>query len=132
MHPLWQQKKLREFCVQKGIHISAYSPLGALGVFWGTDKVLEAEEIKRIAQSMGKSRAQVCLRWAFQQGVSFVPKSFNKERLKENMEIFDWCLSVEDMEKLSLLPQERLVLVHALVSPTSFYKSHADFWDGEV
>lgn len=59
MHPLWQQRKLREFCKEKGIHISAYSPLGGLGVFWGSDKVLEAEQIKRIAQSMGKSRAQV-------------------------------------------------------------------------
>ncbi|RRT77672.1 hypothetical protein GW17_00006094 [Ensete ventricosum] len=172
VHPIWQQRKLRDFCSEKGIHVSAYSPLGAVGVFWGSDAVLECEEVKRIAQSMGKSRAQVnkllplpcaerkhcstkscrqliidlistipyrlmygqvCLRWGVEQGVSVVVKSFNKERLKENMEIFDWRLKEEDKERLSLIiPQKRLILVEPFISPNGFYKSHADFWDGDV
>ncbi|CAL9073215.1 unnamed protein product [Musa textilis] len=59
VHPVWQQRKLRDFCSEKGIHVSAYSPLGAVGVLWGSNAVLECEEVKRIAESMGKSRAQV-------------------------------------------------------------------------
>ncbi|KAF9624241.1 hypothetical protein IFM89_009040 [Coptis chinensis] len=61
MRPYWQQKELRDFCAKNGIHVSAYSPLGGKGT--------------------------ISLRWAFEQGVSFVPKSFNKGRMKENMEI---------------------------------------------
>ncbi|RWW41897.1 hypothetical protein BHE74_00052591 [Ensete ventricosum] len=59
INPVWQQRKLRDFCSEKGIHVTAYSLLGAVGVFWGSNAVLECEEVKRIAESMGKSRAQV-------------------------------------------------------------------------
>lgn len=132
MHPLWQQTKLREFCEEKGIHISAYSPLGGKGVIWGTPAVLENEEIRSIAASLGKSVAQVCLRWAFQSRVSFLPKSFSKERLKENMEIFDWELSDTNMKRLSQLPQTRMVLALPYVSPNGVYKSCEELWDGEL
>ena len=53
MHPLWQQSKLREFCAEKGIHVSAK------GVMWGCNAVFEDEVINKIAQSTGKSIAQV-------------------------------------------------------------------------
>lgn len=132
LHPLWQQRKLREFCKEKGIHVSAYSPLGGNGVLWGTLAVLENEEIKSIAHSIGKSVAQVCLRWAFQSGVSFLPKSFNKERLKENMDIFDWELSEKEMMKINALPQKRMVLALPYVSPNGVYKSCEELWDGEL
>ena len=59
MNPLWQQKKLREFCDKNGIHITAYSPLGAKGTLWGTDRVMECEVLKEIADGIGKSLAQV-------------------------------------------------------------------------
>lgn len=132
MHPLWQQTKLREFCAEKGIHVSAYSPLGGIGVMWGTPAVFENEEIRSIAASLRISVAQVCLRWAFQSRVSFLPKSFNKERLKENMEIFDWELSDADMRRLNHLPQTRMVLSLPFVSPNGVYKSCEELWDGEL
>ncbi|KAF8395083.1 hypothetical protein HHK36_019023 [Tetracentron sinense] len=59
MNPLWQQKKLRQFCREKGIHITAYSPLGAKGTLWGTDKVMECEVLKEIGDARGKTVAQV-------------------------------------------------------------------------
>lgn len=59
MNPLWHQKKLREFCEEKGIHITAYSPLGARGTLWGTDWVMESDVLKSIARAKGKSVAQV-------------------------------------------------------------------------
>ncbi|KAL5705604.1 3''-deamino-3''-oxonicotianamine reductase [Ranunculus cassubicifolius] len=132
MHPLWQQRKLTEFCTDKNIHASAYSPLGGRGVLWGSNIVFDSEQIKYIAQAKGKSIAQICLRWGFEQGVSIIPKSFNKDRLRENMEIFDWELSKEEVEKISLLPQNRIFTGEYLVSPTGPFRSVDELWDGEI
>ncbi|KAF9624109.1 hypothetical protein IFM89_007807 [Coptis chinensis] len=132
MHPLWQQRKLRDYCAEKGIHVSAFSPLGGKGAFWGSNAVFDSEQIKQIAQAKGKSVAQICLRWAFENGVSFLPKSFNKERLKENMKIFDWELSNEELQKMSTLPQSRIFTLEFLVSEDGPFKSVSDLWDGEM
>ena len=61
MNPLWQQKKLREHCKEKGIHITAYSPLGAKGTLWGSNRVMESEVLQEIAQAHGKSVSQVVI-----------------------------------------------------------------------
>ena len=50
MNPVWQQKKLREFCKEKGIHITAYSPLGGKGIPWGTNRVMVWEVLKEIGE----------------------------------------------------------------------------------
>ena len=59
MSPLWQQKRLREFCKERGIHVTAYSPLGGKGTIWGSNQVLENEVLKEIAKERGKTVAQV-------------------------------------------------------------------------
>uniref|UniRef100_A0A2C9UFP1 NADP-dependent oxidoreductase domain-containing protein n=1 Tax=Manihot esculenta TaxID=3983 RepID=A0A2C9UFP1_MANES len=59
MNPLWQQKKLRDFCGRKGIHVSVYSPLGGKGTLWGTNLVLDCKVLKEIADAKAKSIAQV-------------------------------------------------------------------------
>ena len=59
MNPVWQQKKLREFCKEKGILISVYSPLGGKGTLWGTNLVMDCECLKQIAHDKGKTHAQV-------------------------------------------------------------------------
>lgn len=56
---MWQQQKLRKFCEEKGILVSVYSPLGAIGTSWGSDRVLECQVLKDIAHSKGKTVAQV-------------------------------------------------------------------------
>ncbi|KAJ9708660.1 hypothetical protein PVL29_000604 [Vitis rotundifolia] len=132
MNPLWQQKRLREFCAEKGIHITAYSPLGAKGTLWGTDRVMECEVLKEIARETGKSIAQVCLRWVYEQGVSLLVKSFNKERIKQNLEIFDWELSAQDLEKIIQIPQFKGFPGVEFVCQTGPYKSLVDLWDGEI
>jgi diketogulonate reductase-like aldo/keto reductase len=65
MNPLWQQKKLREFCEKKGIHITAYSPLGGKGTPWGTNWVMDSQELKDIAIAKGKTTAQVIHNYLF-------------------------------------------------------------------
>ncbi|KAL1807227.1 non-functional NADPH-dependent codeinone reductase 2-like [Daucus carota subsp. sativus] len=132
MNPAWQQGKLREYCQANGIKIAAYSPLGAAGAFWGTKDVLESKVLMGIAESKGKSVAQIALRWAYEQGVIIVTKPHNKERLKQNLEIFEWGLSEEESMKIAALPQRRAGLGHMFISDTGPFKSVEDIWDGEL
>ncbi|KAK7818966.1 non-functional nadph-dependent codeinone reductase 2 [Quercus suber] len=132
MNPLWQQKKLRESCKNKGIRITAYSPLGAKGTLWGTNWVMECEVLKQIAEATGKTIAQICIRWVYEQGVSVLVKSFNKDRMKENLDIFDWKLSPEDLEKISQIPQRKGFPGLEFISEEGPYKSLSELWDGEI
>ncbi|XP_054819683.1 NAD(P)H-dependent 6'-deoxychalcone synthase-like [Prosopis cineraria] len=122
-NPCWQQKRLREYCKAKGIIVTAYSALGAKGASWGTNEVLHNELLKEIAQAHGKSVAQVCLRWAYEQGVSFALKSYIKERMKQNLEIFEWSLVEDDHEKISQIKQ-----LHSFDGSTSSLEA---LFDGE-
>ncbi|TMW96462.1 hypothetical protein EJD97_007311 [Solanum chilense] len=120
MNPIWQQKELREFCNAKGIHIIAFSPLGAYNTTWGHNRVMECDVLIQIAKSKGKTIAQVALRWIYEQGASLVVKSLNKERMKENLQIFDWSLSHRDLEKISELPQHKGFVMASLFGPHDF------------
>ncbi|KAK7411618.1 hypothetical protein VNO78_03053 [Psophocarpus tetragonolobus] len=125
MNPTWQQKKLREYCQAKGIIITAYSPLGAVGCMWGSNNVVDNKLLKEIAKAHGKSFAQVCLRWLYELGVTFAVKSYHNERMKQNLEIFDWSLTKDDFEKIDQIKQHR---VNKDMVATKFI---ADLWEGE-
>ncbi|XP_061358175.1 protein REDOX 2-like isoform X2 [Gastrolobium bilobum] len=131
MNPSWQQGKLREFCKQEGIHVSAWSPLGAYKTSWGSNAVMENPILMEIARARQKSVAQVALRWIYEQRTSPIAKSFNKERMKQNLEIFDWELSQEELQKLSQIPQRRTVTGEQFVSENGPFKSLEELWDGE-
>ncbi|XP_016444971.1 D-galacturonate reductase-like [Nicotiana tabacum] len=121
MNPMWQQKQLREFCKAKGIQITAYSPLGSNNTLWGDNRVVECDVLTEIAKSKGKTTAQVALRWVYEQGVNLVTKSFNKERMKENLQIFDWSLCEEESKKISELPQRRGFSMASLYGPHDIF-----------
>ncbi|MED6215991.1 hypothetical protein PIB30_003191 [Stylosanthes scabra] len=122
LNPAWQQKNLREFCKGKGIVVTAYSPLGSKeSLYWGTNDVMESEVLKQIADAHTKSVAQVSLRWLYEQGVTFAVKSFNRDRIKENSEIFDFSLTSDDNHKIDQIKQERKVKKFVI----------ADLWDEE-
>ncbi|KAI4305695.1 hypothetical protein L6164_029046 [Bauhinia variegata] len=108
MNLAWQQKKLRDFCKANGIIITAFSPLRK-GASRGPNEAMDNDVVKEIADAHGKSSAQVCLRWLYEQGVTFVPKSYNKERMNQNLQIFDWSLTEEDYEKINQVKQQRLI-----------------------
>ncbi|KAJ9554343.1 hypothetical protein OSB04_018388 [Centaurea solstitialis] len=116
MNPLWQQKKLNEFCKKNGILLTGYSPLGAFGSVWGHNRVMECDVLKDIANSKGKTVAQISLRWMYEQGVSFVVKSFNTERMKQNLDIFDWSLTEEESIKISQIPQQKHTYLRLMVT----------------
>lgn len=108
MNATCQQKELREYCKQNGILVTAYSPLGTASAASGGNRILDNEILIDIAKSHGKSVAQVALRWLYEQGVGFVVRSFNKDRIKQNLEIFDWSLTQDDLEKISQIKQIRV------------------------
>ncbi|XP_043719851.1 methylecgonone reductase-like [Telopea speciosissima] len=129
MNPTWQQKKLKKLCDENGIHVSAWSPLGANGAHWGSFAVMKNPILEEIAVTKGKSVAQVSLRWINQQGATPIVKSFNEERMKENLQIFDWELTQEELDKISQIPQKRGSAGEMFVSPNGPYKSLEELWD---
>ncbi|KAI9087327.1 hypothetical protein K1719_030647 [Acacia pycnantha] len=132
MNTSWHQGKLREFCKQKGIHVSAWSPLAAYGSKWGSNSVMENPVLKEIAEARNKSIAQIALRWIYEQGASAIVKSFNPERMKQNLEIFDWELSKEESNKISQIPQRKVYRGEMFLSENGPYKSFEELWDGDV
>jgi len=96
-HPYLQQKELREFCKKHDIRVEAYSPL------MNGREVLQNEVIAEIAEQKGKTPAQVILRWHLQSEMVVIPKSVTPSRIEENLNVFDFELSKEEMEKIESL-----------------------------
>jgi diketogulonate reductase-like aldo/keto reductase len=92
-HPLLYEKQLAEFCNANRIAVTAYCPLAR-------GKVLDEPTIKEIAGQKEKSPAQVALRWSFQKGNIIIPKASSRKHLAENLDIFGFALSQEDMDKI--------------------------------
>ncbi|KAI3955652.1 hypothetical protein MKW92_004895 [Papaver armeniacum] len=134
MNPVWQNLKLRDFCKANSIILTAYSPLGGKGTPWGSNAVHEERVLHEIAEAKGKTHAQVCLRWIFEQGASLLVKSYNEQRMKENMMIFDWELTQDEREKISKIPQRRGLPGDIFVSELEAapFKTIEELWDGEV
>ncbi|KAI3843982.1 hypothetical protein MKX03_000347 [Papaver bracteatum] len=132
MTPVWQNLKLRDFCKANNIYLTAYSPLGARGTPWGSTAVYEERVLHEIAEAKGKTHAQVGLRWVYEQGVSLIVKSFNELRMKENMMIFDWELTEDELQKIGKIPQRRGLPGDSFVSEAASFKTVEEFWDGEV
>ena len=95
-HMFWQQYNLHEWMVKYNVQHEAWGPLAQhrLG------EILEHPVVKQIAENYGKTPVQVALRHHVQRGIVVIPKSVHKERMKENIDIFDFELSVDEMEQL--------------------------------
>ena len=79
----------------------AWGPLGGQGV----DGIVKSEEQATIGAKYGKSAAQVALRWLTQRGIVAIPKSSHKERMAQNLDIFDFALTEDDMAQIAKLNQ---------------------------
>ncbi|KAG0555894.1 hypothetical protein M758_11G009300 [Ceratodon purpureus] len=131
VHPLWRQEKLREYCKQKGIVITAYSPLGAPNNSYGINDVLTNSTINEIAQRLNKTLAQVILRWLYEKGVSFVVRSYTRTRLEENFNVLDCTLSAADIQMMdSISEQKKAVHGRDFIQPDCGpFKTLEDLWD---
>ncbi|CAL9156134.1 unnamed protein product [Musa hybrid cultivar] len=112
--------------------VCAYSPLGAKETYWGQNCVMDCGVLKDIAAAKGKTLAQVCLRWVYEQGDCVLVKSFNEERMVENLDILDWELSEEEKHKIGQIPQRKGYAGWDFASDDGPYKSTAELWDGEI
>lgn len=94
--PFQYRRALLQACEQAGVVLEAYSPLTR-----GRD--LRDPRVREVAHRVGRTPAQVLLRWAVQRGIPVIPKSGNRERIVENSKIFDFTLAQEDMAALDAL-----------------------------
>ena len=94
--PFEYRRALLDGAQQRNIVVEAYSPLG-------TGRHLSNQTVRRIAGSIGRTPAQVLLRWSLQHDLVVIPKSTHRERIAENAQIFDFTLSDEDMTALDAL-----------------------------
>nr|XP_023912514.1 NADPH-dependent aldo-keto reductase, chloroplastic-like isoform X2 [Quercus suber] len=133
-HPVWQQPKLHAFCKAKGVHLSGYAPLGSPGSTAAiNNEILKNPILLTVAEKLGKTSAQVALRWGVQMGHSVLPKSTNEARIKENLDVFDWSIPEDLFAKLSEIKQERLIKGTVYAHETfGAYKTIEELWDGEL
>lgn len=105
LHPYNQQARLIEFLKNQGIVVTAYSPLGTPenAKRHGDVMLMDDPVLKEIAEKYNKSAAQILIRWAIERHTIVIPKSITPERIKSNANIFDFQLSVDDMEKIKVL-----------------------------
>jgi 2,5-diketo-D-gluconate reductase A len=96
--PFKYRRALLEACEQRGVVLEAYSPLG-------TGRHLSDPKVNQIAQRIGRTPAQVLLRWAVQHQLPLLSKSTHRERIEENAQIFDFDLAPEEMAELDALDE---------------------------
>jgi diketogulonate reductase-like aldo/keto reductase len=95
-HPFLYQRELLEYCRENGIQLEGYSPLTK-------GRRLNESVLQPIADHYRKTPAQILIRWALQHLVVTIPKSRNRERIRENADVFDFTISPEDMTVLNVL-----------------------------
>ena len=94
-NPYFQQRQLREILAKKDVRIEAWAPLGQ-----GNKDLFADPVITALAEKYNKDAGQIILRFENQEGIIVFPKSTHKERIKSNMEIFDFELTEDEMEKI--------------------------------
>ncbi len=102
-HPYHQSMKMKEHLKQYGTVMESWFPLGGRG---NTQRLFEDETISDIAKAHGKTSAQIILRWHLQAGNIAIPGSSNEDHIQENYEIFDFELTVEEMERMTALNKD--------------------------
>lgn len=102
LHPRNQRRVLRDFCAEQGIAVEAWAPLGQ-----DRAGALDNPAVLAAAAAHRKTPAQVVLRWHVQQGVIVFPKTSRPERMTENIDVFDFELSAEEMRSIAALDEQR-------------------------
>ena len=109
-HPLNQNTELQEWEARYNVVSEAWAPFGE-----GRGGLFENPVLAQIAAAHGKSTAQVMLRWNLQRGVVVIPKSVHRERMEQNLDVFDFELTAQEMAQIALLDTK-----------TSSFFSHSD------
>jgi D-xylose reductase len=112
LHPYLTQEKMLSYCASQGIVVTGFSPFGAssyvpIDMAKADDRVLDDPVIAQIANAVSRTPAQVLLRWGLQRGTCVVPKATQIPHLRENLAIFDFTLSDEQMRAISALDRHQ-------------------------
>jgi diketogulonate reductase-like aldo/keto reductase len=100
IHPYYQEQDIVPFIQGKGIAVQCWYPLGGRG---HTAELLGDETIMSIAENHGVSAAQVILRWDLQRSIIVIPGSSNPDHIKENLDLFGFELTEEEMDQINAL-----------------------------
>jgi diketogulonate reductase-like aldo/keto reductase len=105
VHPYFQQRQVQDFGTEHGIFTQAWSPIGGITFYRDGQhtSILQDPVITDIAKTHGKSLAQVMLRWHLQQGRSAIPKSTKPQRIAENIDVFDFELTRDQLAAIDAL-----------------------------
>eukprot|EP01089_Gocevia_fonbrunei_P003238 TRINITY_DN13161_c0_g1_i1.p1 TRINITY_DN13161_c0_g1~~TRINITY_DN13161_c0_g1_i1.p1 ORF type:complete len:190 (-),score=28.50 TRINITY_DN13161_c0_g1_i1:37-606(-) len=110
IHPYLPQQDLLDWCKERKIIITAYSPLGQ-GRTKAPPNLLDEPVLVDLASRYNKTTAQIALRWALQRGMVVIPKAKSEEHLKQNIDVFDFELDQEAMTRISALSCGRRYLL---------------------
>jgi diketogulonate reductase-like aldo/keto reductase len=109
VHPYFAQREVQDFGAEHGVLTQAWSPIGGITIYrdGGHGSTLDDPVIGGIARARGKTAAQVMLRWGLQHGRSVIPKSTKPSRIAENINVFDFELSADEMTAIDGLDTGR-------------------------
>lgn len=110
LHPGMLPEDILQYCRENKIQIEASSPLG-------NGQILNNETLLKIAKVKKMTTAQICLRWAIEKNAAVIPKTTSEERLRQNLDVFGFGLSMEETEEIDKLP---------------YYGGIWDDWDGGI
>ncbi|UOQ46740.1 aldo/keto reductase [Gracilibacillus caseinilyticus] len=105
LHPQLQQQAVRDFCDKHNILVEAWAPLGKARYF-------DHAVLQKLANKYNKQPSQIIVRWQYQSGIITIPKSVHKERQRENIDIFDFELTDEDMNKMKTIDANNRLGAH--------------------
>lgn len=98
-NPYFQNQELIDYCQSRGICVEVWSPLGGSV----DNRILTDDTLTDIARKYGKSVAQIIIRWHMQRGVVVLPKSTHEDRIRQNVDVFDFVLTKEEMDRIRAL-----------------------------
>lgn len=101
-HPYHQQAEAKKWMDKYGIQMEAWAPFGE-----GRGGLFENPVLAQLAEKYNKTTAQIILRWHIQRGIVVIPKSTHKARMEENLQVFDFVLEPEDMNRISALDKKQ-------------------------
>lgn len=117
LHPYNTQEELVPFCKYKNIAVTAYSPLGRQGADREGPRLFDEKIIQDLAEKYKKTKGQVLLNWAVGRGTIAIPKSVTPERISENIDIFDFEITVDEKNDINSLNRN-----YRFVNPSGWWK----------
>ncbi|XP_013117744.1 aldo-keto reductase family 1 member B1 [Stomoxys calcitrans] len=131
-HPYLNQKELMQFCKEHNIAVTAYSPLGSPSSPYkkpGEFPILQNPTILQLASKSGKTPAQILIRYQLQRGNVVIPRSSGKQHMEENLKVYDFTLSDEDMQVLDGMDfgGRFMLMIDATGHPHHPFENKAEF-----